>query len=74
MPNNRTAKAERDELKSLDAAALAAQRDAARRTLWENRFALGKRQFEKTAELSKLRKRIARIETYLRQTEQEETK
>jgi len=65
MPNNRLAKQERDELSGLDAAALRSQLDAARKSLWENRLALGKRQLEKTADLGKTRKRIARILTYL---------
>ena len=69
MPNNRLAKADREELAGLDAAGLGAQLDAAKRKLWQDRFALGKRQFDKTAELSKTRKRIARIQTYLRKFE-----
>lgn len=69
MPNNRMAKSEREELSGLDAAGLRAQLDAAKRKLWEDRFALGKRQLEKTAELAKTRKRIARIQTYLRKLE-----
>lgn len=73
MPNNRLAKQERDELSGLDAAGLRAQLDAARKSLWENRFALGKRQLEKTADLSKTRKRIARIQTYLARIEAQES-
>lgn len=74
MPNNNLAKTERQELGALDAAGLRAQLDAAKRTLWENRFALGKRQLEKTADLAKTRKRIARIQTYLRKLELTENK
>lgn len=65
MPNNRLAKQEREELSGLDATALREQLNAARKSLWENRFALGKRQLEKTADLGKTRKRIARILTYM---------
>lgn len=65
MPNNRQAKTEREELSGLSAADLQAQLAAAKRKLWEDSFALGKRQLEKTADLGKTRKRIARIQTYL---------
>lgn len=65
MPNNRLAKSERGELSGLDAPALQAQLVEARKLLWESRFSLGKRQLEKTADIQKTRKRIARILTYL---------
>jgi len=65
MPNNRQAKSDREELGNLDATSLQAQLTAARKSLWEARFALGKRQLEKTADIQKTRKRIARIMTYL---------
>lgn len=69
MPNNKTAKKEREEFAGLDAAALLAKLDEEKRALWTQRFSLGKRQLEKTADLQKSRKRIARIHTYLRQLE-----
>lgn len=69
MANNRQAKQEREELSGLDAAALRAQLDAAKKQLWELRFTNGKRQLEKTADLGKTRKRIARINMYLAQKE-----
>lgn len=69
MANNRLAKQEREELTSLDSAALKAKLDEAKKQLWNLRFASGKRQLEKTADLSKTRKRIARINTYLTQKE-----
>ena len=69
MANNRQAKTERTELSGLDVAALRTQLDAAKKQLWELRFANGKRQLEKTADLGKTRKRIARINQYLAQKE-----
>ena len=74
MPNNKLAKQSREELSSLDAAALRAQLEEANKTLWTDTFALGKRSLENTARLSSTRKRIARIHTYLRQLELKETK
>jgi ribosomal protein L29 len=65
MANNRIARAEREELGALDAAGLRAQLDEAKKKLWTDAFAHGKRQLEKTSELSKTRKRIARIQTCL---------
>ena len=69
MANNRLAKQEREELTGLDVAALKAQLDAAKKQLWSLRFAGGKRQLEKTADLGNTRRRIARINTYLTQKE-----
>jgi large subunit ribosomal protein L29 len=69
MANNRQAKTEREELSGLDVAGLRTQLDAAKKQLWELRFANGKRQLEKTADLGKTRKRIARINMYLAQKE-----
>lgn len=74
MPNNRLAKTEREELSGLDAAALRARLIESKKKLWEDQFALGKRQLEKTADLAKTRKRVARIQTYLRQRELQEKK
>jgi ribosomal protein L29 len=74
MANNKRAKTEREELGTLDAAALRAQLEAANKALWASNFALGKRQLEKTAEVSATRKRIARIQTYLRALELKETR
>jgi len=74
MPNNKLAKQNREELASLDAAALRAQLTETNKTLWTDTFALGKRSLENTARLSNTRKRIARIQTYLRQLELKETK
>ena len=74
MPNNTLAKQSREELVSLDATALRAQLEEANKTLWTDTFALGKRNLENTARLSNTRKRIARIQTYLRQLELKETK
>jgi len=71
MPNNRRAKEERSELSNLDSVALQSELVSARKALWESRFALGKRQLEKTADIQKTRKRIARILTYMgRQSDQ----
>ncbi|WP_395088175.1 50S ribosomal protein L29 [Armatimonas sp.] len=69
MANNRQAKQERDELSGLDISGLREQLDTAKKQLWGMRFANGKRQLEKTADLSKTRKRIARINMYLAQKE-----
>lgn len=69
MPNNKQAKAERDEFAALDAAGLRDRLDAEKKKLWGDRFALGKRQLNDTSELAKTRKRIARINTYLRKLE-----
>lgn len=74
MANNKLAKSEREELSGLDAAALRVKLDEAKKQLWTNQFALGKRQLEKTAELGNTRNRIARIQTYLRQLELKEGK
>jgi ribosomal protein L29 len=69
MPNNKLAKTEREELSGLDAAALRVKLDEAKKKLWTDQFALGKRSLTNTSELSKTRKRIARIQTYLAQVE-----
>lgn len=69
MANNRQAKQEREELAGLDVAALRAQLDESKKQLWQLRFTNGKRQLEKTADLGKTRKRIARINMYLTQKE-----
>jgi len=69
MANNRLAKQEREEFSGLDTADLKAKLDEAKKALWQLRFASGKRQLEKTADLTKTRKRIARINTYLTQKE-----
>jgi ribosomal protein L29 len=69
MANNRQAKQERTELSGLDVAGLREQLEAAKKQLWELGFAHGKRQLEKTADLGKTRKRIARINMYLAQKE-----
>jgi len=73
VANNRQAKQEREEFAGLDAAGLRAQLDQEQRKLWQNGFDLGKRSLTNTAELAKSRKRIARINTYLRQLELKET-
>ncbi|GAB4463628.1 MAG: hypothetical protein OHK0029_32640 [Armatimonadaceae bacterium] len=72
MPNNRLAKQERDEFSTMDAPALRARLEEEKKALWQNRFALGKRQLQDTAQIAKSRKRIARIMTYLRQLEQKQ--
>jgi ribosomal protein L29 len=69
MPDNKIAKQDRNELSGLDAGGLRAQLDLAKRSLWADRFALGKRSLEDTSRLTKTRRRIARIQTYLRQVE-----
>jgi large subunit ribosomal protein L29 len=69
MANNRQAKQEREELSALDTAGLREQLEAAKKQLWTLRFTNGKRQLEKTADLGKTRKRIARINMYLAQKE-----
>lgn len=69
--NTKLAKQEREEFGGLDTAGLKARMDEEKKKLWTNRFALGKRQLENTADLSKARKRIARIHTYLRKLELE---
>lgn len=69
MANNRLAKQEREELSGLDSAGLLAKLDEAKKQLWTLRFANGKRQLEKTADLARTRKKIARIHTYLTQKE-----
>ena len=73
MANNRQAKQEREEFAGLDAAGLRARLDEEQRKLWQAGFDLGKRSLTNTAELAKSRKRIARINTYLRQLEPKET-
>ncbi len=73
MPNNKLAKETRNELSGLDAAGLRVQLEEANKSLWTDTFALGKRSLENTARLSNTRKRIARIQTYLRQVELKET-
>ena len=60
---------ERQELAGLDTEGLLARRDEERRRLFDLRFTLGKRQLENTADIQKTKKRIARINTYLRQLE-----
>jgi len=74
MPDNKQAKESREELISLDAAALRARLEEEKKTLWTDKFALGKRSLEDTSRLAKTRKRIARIHTYLRQAELKESK
>jgi ribosomal protein L29 len=69
MANTKQGKQDREELSSLDAAGLQARLDEEKKKQWADRFALGKRQLTNTAELAKTRKRIARIQTYLRQLE-----
>ena len=69
MPNNRKAKQEREEFAALDAAGLREKLDAEKKSLWINRFALGKRQLQNTAEIANARKRIARLMTYLHKQE-----
>jgi ribosomal protein L29 len=69
MPNNRLAKASREDLKGLNATGLRAKLDETRLKLWQLQFSLGKRQLENTAELANTRKQIARILTYLNQLE-----
>lgn len=65
---------ERDELAALDAAGLNARLEEEKKRLWNNRFQLGKRQLENTADIAATRKRIARIHTYLRALELQENK
>ena len=67
-------KQEREELAALDTAGLRERLDAEKRQLWNHRFALGKRQLEDTSALAKTRKRIARINMYLRVQELQENK
>lgn len=69
MANTKQVKAEREELAGLDAAGLRARLDDEKKRLWTDRFALGKRTLTNTSEIAKTRKRIARIQTYLRQQE-----
>ena len=71
MANEKTTKKEREEFAALDAAGLRERLENEKRSQWTNRFALGKRQLDNTAELNKSRKRIARINTYLRKLELE---
>lgn len=74
MANNKLAKQDREALSSLDAQALRARLEEEKKSLWTDRFALGKRNLENTARIASTRKRIARIHTYLRQLELKETK
>jgi len=60
---------ERNALAVLDAEGLTARLNEEKKKLWTNRFALGKRMLENTAEIGKSRKTIARINTYLRKIE-----
>ena len=69
---NTKIKAEREELAGLGADKLRERLDAEKRQLWNLRFSQGKRQLENTADLAKSRKRIARINTYLRALELQE--
>ena len=69
MANTKATKADREAFAAMDAAGLRAELENEKKTQWTNRFELGKRQLEKTADLTKSRKRIARINTYLRQLE-----
>jgi ribosomal protein L29 len=71
MANTKLAKQDREALAGLDAAGLKARLEEEKKKAWTDRFALGKRQLENTSELSKSRKRIARIHTYLRKLELE---
>ena len=72
MANTKAAKADRESFASLDAAGLRAELENEKKKQWTNKFELGKRQLEKTADLGTSRKRIARINTYLRQLELKE--
>lgn len=69
MADEKTVKPEREQLAGLNADELRERLDAEKRQLWNLRFAQGKRQLENTADLAKSRKRIARINTYLRALE-----
>jgi len=67
-------KQERDELAALDAAGLRQRLDEEKKKLWTDTFAHGKRQLQDTSSLSKARKTIARIHTYLHKLELEGNK
>lgn len=67
-------KHEREEFAGLDADGLKARLDEEKKRLWTLKFAQGKRQLENTADLAKTKKRIARINMYLRALELQETK
>jgi|GEM_PF-1198362 ribosomal protein L29 len=67
-------KAQREEFAGLDRDGLLARLDAEKKALWTLRFTQGKRQLQDTAALAKSRKTIARIHTYLRKLELQETK
>lgn len=67
-------KQEREELAGLDAAALRQRLDEEKKKLWTSSFSHGKRTLADTSSLSKSRKTIARIHTYLRQLELKESK
>lgn len=69
MANTKLTKADNEAFVGMDAAGLREQLENEKKLLWTNTFALGKRQLEKTAELTNSRKRIARINTYLRKLE-----
>jgi ribosomal protein L29 len=69
MPNNKLAKSEREELSGLGVTELKEKLDETRKQLWMDKFAQGKRSLTNTANLSKCRKRIARIQLYLSQKE-----
>lgn len=71
---NQKIKAEREEYAGLGADDLRQRLDAEKRQLWNLRFAQGKRQLDNTADLAKSRKRIARINTYLRALELQENR
>lgn len=62
-------KQERDELAGLDEAGLRARLDEEKKRLWNHRFQLGKRQLDNTAAIPQTKRRIARINTYLRALE-----
>jgi ribosomal protein L29 len=69
MPNSQMAKQEREEFAGMDVAELRVRLENEKKKLWQDRFALGKRQLQDTSSIAKSRKRIARILTYLRQAE-----
>ena len=74
MADEKKVKAEREELAGLNADELRERLDAEKRQLWNLRFSQGKRQLENTADLARSRKRIARINTYLRALELQENR
>lgn len=69
MANSRVAKQDREEFAALGREELLKRLDEEKRSLWQAKFTLGKRQLTNTSQLAVGRKRIARILTYLRQLE-----